>query len=255
MPTPVNHLIMAREVVESGRLIPAAQRLLERERGPFLLGHTAADVQTVSGHLRYATHFYTIPPDNEIPAYRVLLATYPELASAARLEPSHVAFVTGYLAHLLADEKWWREIFNVFFGPEVDWRSWRERIFLHNVLRVHLDREDQARLGEDVERVLARAEPLNWLPFVADRYLRRWRDLLVEQLRPEHHIRTAEVFAERMHIPPRMVEEAVGSPQQMACIFQHLPRERLQRYRAEVLQGSVRMINEYLQDAESSSHG
>ncbi len=248
MPTPINHLVMAREVLERGTLAAPARWLLLAQYGPFLLGHTAPDVQTVSGQRREETHFYTLPPRNDVPAARILLDTYPALARAERLEPAHAAFMSGYLAHLLADELWWREVFHPFFGPDAGWSTWEERLFLHNVLRTWLDEEDQARLDGHEAAALATAEPRGWLPFIRDEDLRAWRDNLVEQLQPGHRIRTAEVFAERMGVSAEMVEMTAHSPERMAWIFRHVPPERLRSYRDMVLHRSVQLINEYLRE-------
>lgn len=251
MPTPVNHLLMAREVLEVGGLIAPAQRLLRAQYGPFLLGHTAPDVQTVSGQRREETHFYTLPPSTATPAAQILLETYPELAHAERLSPAHAAFIAGYMAHLLADELWWWEIFHPFFGPHAGWDSWEERLFLHNVLRTWLDEQDQARLNGGERIALAAVEPQGWLPFVRDEDLRAWRDDLVEQLQPGHRIRTAEVFAGRMGVPAEAVEAAAHSPERMAWIFRHVPLERLRLYREEVTHRSARLLNDYLRNVRN----
>lgn len=246
MPTPINHLVMGQELFQSRLLSPSVQELLEAHFGPFLLGHTAADVQTVSGQPRHETHFYDIPPSNRSPAYRTLLDAHPDLNNARLLDSDHAAFVAGYLAHLLADEAWWSEVFYPFFSPAATWGSWDERKFLHNVLRTHLDREDQGRLGEEVRNSLARAEPRNWLPFVDDQALRMWRDWLVEQLRPDSRVMTAEVFARRMNLPVGEVEAALESTHRMDYIFQHIPRSSLEAYRDNVRQRSASLVDDYL---------
>lgn len=246
MPTPVNHLILAREVADSGLLDASSKALLKREWGAFLLGHTAPDVQTVSGQPRHATHFYTLPPSGKTPAYQTLLTAYPFLSDARRLSPAHAAFVAGYLAHLLVDEQWWREVFNPFFGPHAEWATFRERLFLHNVLRTWLDEQDQQRLDGTEAQALAQVEPQGWLPFVEDRSLRAWRDLLIEQLQPGRSIRTAEVFAARMHVPTEAVKEALASPEQMARIFRHVPPDRLAAYRTTAVRRSAHLLNRYL---------
>jgi hypothetical protein len=87
---------------------------------------------------------------------------------------------------------------------------------------------------------------------VRDEDLWAWRDLLVEQLQPGHVIRTAEVFAARMHLPAEAVERTLGSPEQMARIFRHVPPARLETYRADALDRSVDLINKYL--ASSIEH-
>ncbi len=246
MPTPVNHLLMAREVLEEGDLSVPARELLWTQYGAFLLGHTAPDVQTVSGQRREETHFYTLPPSTTTPAAQVLLDTYPALAHPEHLRPAHAAFLAGYIAHLLADELWWREVFHPYFGPHAGWDSWEERLFLHNVLRTWLDEQDQARLNGQERIALATVEPEGWLPFIRDEDLRAWRDDLVEQLQPGHRIRTAEVFAERMGVPAEAVEAAAHSPERMVWIFRHVPPEHLRFYREEVRQQSGRLINRYL---------
>jgi hypothetical protein len=247
MPTPVNHLVMAQQLLRSNRLRPPIQRFLTGELGPFLLGHTAPDAQTVSGQPRRETHFYTIPPSSDTPAYRTLLQAYPELAQSDRLAPAHAAFLAGYVAHLLVDEKWWRDIFHPFFGPEVDWGDWPERLFLHNVLRTWLDRQDQERLDGGEAEALRDTRPRGWLPFIVDEVLEAWRDLLVEQLQPGRQIRTAEVFAARMHLAAETVEMALGSPERMAGIFERVSQQRLRAYRSEALRQSAALINTYLE--------
>lgn len=245
MPTPVNHLVMAQEIRNDERLIAPARRKIAAGWGAFLLGNAAPDVQSVSHQPRRETHFYDIPPTDETTAYETFFATYPALARAASLTSDRAAFVAGYIAHLVADEAWWRQVFNPIFGVDAEWGEWRERIFLHNVLRTHLDRVDQARLNGSIVAALARAKPHQWLPFVADRVLVAWRDLIVAQLQPGEYVRTAEVFAERMHVSPERVEEALASPDQMACIFRHASRADLARYRSDVLRRSIELINRY----------
>lgn len=246
MPTPVNHLVMAQELLQSRRLPPWAQHLLEAEHGAFLLGHTAPDLQTVSGQKRHETHFYTLPPTGDRPAYRAFLDSYPELDQPGRLASAHAAFLSGYLAHLLADEAWWREVFSPVFGPQAAWSTWEDRLFLHNVLRTWLDLQDQARLSGTEAQALALAQPAHWLPFVRDEDLRSWRDLLVGQLLPGRRVRTAEVFALRMAVPSEAVEDALRSDDQMAVIFQHVPMAQLDAYRSSVLEQSLVLIETYL---------
>lgn len=246
MPTPINHLIMARELVESGLLTAAAQTLLEEQSGAFLLGHTAPDVQTVSEQPREATHFYHIPPSDEQPAHLALLTAYPDLAHPAQMAPDRAAFLCGYLAHLRADELWWRQVFAPCFGEAAAWGTWKERLFLHNVLRTYLDRQDQARLNGRVVTALAGATPRNWLPFVSDDALCAWRDLLVQQLQPGQHIHTAEVFAARMRVPTQWIEDTLRNPHEMARLFHHAPSSLLEAYREAVKEQSAVLVNKYI---------
>ena len=207
------HLALAEEILHRPDLPPAARRLLIQQRGPFLLGHTAPDVQTVSGQARDETHFYAIPRVTDHPAYETMFAIHPELAHAEPLPPAQAAFVAGYVAHLLLDELWLTDVFQRYFLR--DWGPLRERMFLHNVLRTWMDRQDQQRLNGSLIVPLRWTRPQGWLPFVADEFLQAWRDWLIEQLVPGHTVQTAEVFAQRMGVPVAEVEAVMNSPQQM----------------------------------------
>ena len=226
-------------------LSPNARRLLDRWQGPFLLGHTAPDVKTVSGQKREASHFYTIPRSSDRPAYLALFDTHPGLARVDALSPSQAAFIAGYVAHLLLDELWLDCVFQRYFLQ--DWGPLAERLFLHNVLRTWVDLRDQARLNGTAAQVLQQAEPDGWLPFVDDEYIRRWRDWLVEQLTTGHRMETAKVLADRMGIPAEEVEAVVQSPEQMERrVFQHFPRSAMEAFRERGSRQSVRLVEWYV---------
>jgi len=239
------HLALATDVLKGSDLSTAARRLLAAQRGPFLLGNTAPDVQTVSGQARLETHFYTLPPASDTPAQDVLFATYPELAQAAQLRAAHAAFIAGYIAHLTLDELWLRQVFLPFYREGS--LSWPERAFQHNLLRTWMDRQDLARINGSARAALQQAEPRGWLPFVNDRDLTAWRDWLVEQLRPGQHIQTAEVFARRMGVTTDEMEAVLVSPAQMTeRVLKHLPEGILEEFRATGRSRTCDAISRYL---------
>ncbi len=249
------HLVLAEEILRGDALPPAARRLLIQHHGPFLLGNIAPDVQTVSGQMRAETHFYTIsrtpPPAHPLRedrgrlAYEMLFAAHPMLARAELLPPAQAAFVAGYIAHLLLDELWVETIFRRYFLQ--DWAPWRERAFLHNVLRTWMDRRDQQRLNGNVATALRGAEPQGWLPFISDEHLRVWRNWLVEQLGPEQSVRTAEVFAQRMGVSAAEVEAVLRSPQQMEKrVFCHVSQAVLQSFHDTGYEHCVALVARYL---------
>ena len=248
------HLALAEEIIREDALPPAIRRLLTQQRGPFLLGHTAPDVQTVSGQRRDETHFYSIPRTSDRPAHEALFAAHPALARAELLPPAQAAFVAGYIAHLLLDELWLEDIFLHYFWQdggthrtEPRAKVLRERIFPHNVLRTWMDRQDQQRLNGSVVTVLQGTEPHNWLPFVSDEHLRVWRDWLVGQIGPGGSVQTAEVFAQRMGVPVAEVEAVLRSPQQMEeRVFRHIPRAALRSFHDTGYARSVALVDWYI---------
>lgn len=255
MPTPIMHLALTEEILGGDDLPPALRRLLVAERGSFLLGNTAPDVQTVSGQTREATHFYAIsrsrPKETTPPAYKALLAAHRELAHPARLPPAQAAFVAGYIAHIMWDELWLDDVFLPYFRH--DWGTGRERAFLHNALRTWMDRQDLQRINGTVIHALRQAEPRGWVPFVTDAHLRGWQDWLVKQFGPGRRVQTAEVFAQRLGISVLALEAIIESPQQMeARVFSRIPRAALQSFHDQGYTRSVALLTWYLSELENA---
>jgi hypothetical protein len=245
MPTPIMHLALAEEILRGDDLPPPIRRLLIQQHGPFLLGNTAPDVQTVSGQTRDETHFYSIPRTTDRPAHETLFETHPQLTRTESLPPAQIAFVAGYIAHLVLDELWLDHVFLRHFRG--GWGDRRERAFLHNVLRTWMDRQDQRRLNGNVSAALRQTRPQGWLPFVADEHLQTWRDWLVEQLAPGRSVQTAEVFAQRMGVSAAEMEAVLRSPQQMEeRVFSHISRAALQSFHDIGYERSVALTNEYI---------
>ena len=245
MPTPIQHLAAAEEILHGDGLSPAVLHLLAQQRGPFLLGNTAPDVQTISGQRRSETHFYSLSDATTRPANETLLAAHPALAQVRELPLARVAFYAGYFAHLLLDQLWLESIFQSHF-----WAGWgdrHERAFLHNVLRTWLDRQDRERLDESVMKALQDVNQREWLPLVRDEHLYSWRDWLVAQLGPGKTERTAEVFAQRMSMPVAQIEALLSSPQRMRQrVFARIPPSALDSFRSAGHERSVAMISQYV---------
>ncbi len=202
MPTPFQHLVYAVRVLESPALPDAVADRIGRAYGAYLLGNTAPDVQAVTGQKRVETHFYRLPPPTHPRAGEVMLAYYPELASPMHLPAEQAAFISGYLVHLVWDEVWAWEVFLPFYCGSVRWSDRKACSIHHNALRVVMDRQAEVHLRTmpDVLPSLQGVEPHDWLPFVEDWALRRWRDWLVEQLREPHRVQTLQVFAHRLGV-------------------------------------------------------
>ncbi|MBI4769964.1 MAG: zinc dependent phospholipase C family protein [Chloroflexi bacterium] len=254
MPTPFYHLALAEEMLNSPRLPRAICRLLNAERPAFLLGNVAPDVQTLSGQARESTHFFQVPLRDLLPAHRRLFTAWPALAHPDGLPPSQVAFLAGYICHLLLDQLWIREVFQPVFGPQASWEGFGERLYLHNVLRVYLDRSLLPRLPGNIAVCLRTAAPGDWLPFVTDRHLRAWRDFLADQLEPGAESRTVDVFARRMGREPAEFEALLDSPAELERrVFVRLSHDALDRFRLRGLAHSLQLVHTYLDSTSSEA--
>mgnify|MGYP005848459099 CR=1 FL=1 len=245
MPTPFYHISLAEDLLRHPRLPERTGAFLQAHRPAFLLGNTAPDVQTVSGQKRAATHFFDLPlRPGQPPAWERMLAAYPSLEGRLRQAGPAAAFLAGYLCHLQADWYWIVQIFAPVFGPHAGWADFRQRLYLHNVLRSYLDEQILPSLSPRLGEELAGAVACACLPFVKDEDLLSWRDVLAAQLAPGAAVRTVEVFAARQGAPAEQFYRLLRSEERMeAEIFTRLPRQSLARYHDRLLVANLRLLN------------
>ncbi len=248
MPTPFYHIYIGEKILNHSSLSPNIQRLLEDQRAAFLLGITAADVQTISGQERPATHFFHLPYRDGTPfPWYTLWQQYPELTSTDGFTADKIAFICGYLCHLQADWLWILEIFIPGF-ESARWAPFRRRMHLHNVLRAYIDAQVRDELAPDMGITLSEARPQHWLPFVKDCHILAWRDLLVKQFQPGGDWMTVKVFATRQGVSPREFYEFMESESRMEDhIFRHMPRSRMKAFANLLVDANLRLIGRWAQ--------
>jgi hypothetical protein len=243
MPTPFYHLSLACDLRED----PSFPLLLRQEWAAFCWGNIAPDAQTLTGQTRVSTHFFDVPMTDLTPAWEAMFAQYPNLADPATLTASHAAFVAGYLCHLALDQLWIFHIFDPIFGEHADWGTFRERLFLHNVLRIHLDRLDEPKLRMNMGIVLKQAQPDHWLPFLPDRDIIGWRDFVADQLVEGALSQSIEVFAARMGLPRTDFESLLQSAIEMESrIFNRYSLDALAEYRRLGMARCLEVSTQYL---------
>ncbi len=248
MPTPFYHLSLAQELLTHPSLPEPISQFLRVWRGEFMFGNTAPDVQVVSGQARQETHFFNLPIlAGDRPAWERIFVEFPQLAVFGELPIAQVAFLAGYVCHLQADWWWVNDIFAPFFGPRCSWATFRQRLYYHNVLRAYLDTLILPELLNGMDACLSQVEPKLWLPFVADRFLVEWRDLLSPQLQPGANIQTVEVLSSRQGISPPEYYALLASETRMQHeIFDHFPLELVNRYWQKVLNENIHLLSDIM---------
>lgn len=243
MPTPFYHLSLALDLRFSAKF----PGLLLAQWPAFCLGNIAPDAQTLSGQTREETHFFKVPMTDLTPASVFMFQAHPQLGKPADLPPAQAAFLAGYLCHLALDQLWIQDIFDPIFGEGADWGSFRERLFLHNVLRIYLDRLDVPRLKNGMAEILHEAQPQNWLPFLTDDFIAQWRDFVGQQLTENAASQTIAVFAARMGLAPTDFESLLESSAEMQTrLFDRLSVAVLADFRTRGLDRCGAVLSEYL---------
>jgi hypothetical protein len=215
VPTPFQHLVYADRVLRDPALAPHIRYLLKQEIGPYLLGNTAADVQVITGEPRVDTHFYRLRTDHRLltgPQGSPVAKMLSTLGDLCSLSAAHTAFLAGYAVHLVWDEIWAWDIFVPYYRDSARWPDRKSLFVHHNALRVWLDRQAYRQLQTWPNLVvhLRAVTPHDWLPSAPDWALADWRDWLVTQLIDPGAVQTAEVFAERLHVPVVVLNDLVA---------------------------------------------
>ena len=244
MPTPFYHLSIADDLLHHSQLKNTIRRKLVAERGAFLFGNTAPDVQVVSGQARQETHFFTFPFDETKPAWECFFTANPDLAALSALDPDRAAFIAGYICHLQADWFWVQKIYWPYFRQEGSWGPLKTRLYFHNVLRSYYDELALQALPRGMDQYLEQAHPDGWLSFIQDEHLSAWCSFLAQQLHPNGKTRTVQVFAEREGSDPAEFASLLDSEERMEEeVFRRVPRTLIYKYRQELIETNLNYLN------------
>lgn len=240
------HLQVAERIKIHTRLHPTVRPLVERHFSAFYLGSVAPDVQSITKQPRSSTHFYDLPPEPEDKGYPRLMATYPQISRPDRLPPDQAVFVSAYCAHLILDLRWFHQVLIPYFINPEEWNDNHQRFVVHNTLLTYLDKIAVESLPDGAGQVLAAAEPDGWLPFVKDEDLARWRNALVDQLRPGAPLRTIEIYASRLYMSPEEFANNLEEPSWMEDhLISRVPVDSVIEMMSFWVTESVNLINNY----------
>lgn len=245
------HLHIAEQILDrvnvngNGRL----QTLLSAEWPAFYLGSVAPDVNAISDIPREGTHFYTMPPAREELAYPTMLKMYPQLNNLSVMPLAQAVCVAAYSAHLMLDLIWLREVVYPYFYLPKTLGSRQQRRLIHFSLLAFLDTLALQALPKTAVSTLAAANSNHCLPFIEDKVLRQWRNMLVAQLQPGQPVKTVEIYAERLGISAAEFAAHLQDTHWMQThLFDKIPVDTVQAILRAAVPQSLDLINNYLKD-------
>ncbi len=225
MPTPFTHLEIAQRLLDDPELPQRFRSLLKLESPAWLLGNIAADARVGSGAPRATTHFYDYREGIQQHPWRVMVNQNPELMTP--IDPAHLAFIAGYIAHLAVDEIWSIEM----VGPHFALREWADqatRFYMLHIILIHMDERDLLKLQPWQAETLCIAQPQNWLAFLPDEDLHGWQELILEQIKPGGATQTLEIFGERIKHSADELRSFLDSHEKMqAGLWDHISQALL----------------------------
>jgi hypothetical protein len=249
MPNAETHLAAACDLLAEPAITGAHPWLAgDASRAAFLMGAISPDVRAISGQAREATHFFTIPPSDERPAPAVMVADWPQISQASRLNPPAAAFVAGYMTHLIMDQTWVeRVVIPGLFIAGTEWGVQHPNWRLYCILMTYLEYRAAPRLPADTSRRVGSAEPQGWLPFVADHYLAQWRTRVAGLIGEGGPRRVSSVLTQSCGLSSDEMEAIVLSEPEMARqAYPVVARERLLDFEAETARRCRDQVLRYL---------
>lgn len=249
MPPLTLHVVVAKQIAD--RL---GHRLLDGERGSLYLGSTSPDIRVLTRCDRRLTHFFDLSCFEEQSGVQGLFEAHPHLAEVGKLNPAMVAFVAGYISHLVMDETWINDVYRPFFGERSPLGGNLRANIMDRVMQYELDREKRSdrRMMAHVLEELARKELAIDIGFIDGATMRRWHEVTLEVVNhpPDwqrfpyiagRHLReagidTPEAFAQFLKTLPDLVEETTN----------YLTRERIQAFLEDSLARGLEAIRGYL---------
>lgn len=171
------HMTIARDLA-----IELRSAAVDAERGAYYLGATTPDIRVLTRQDREHTHFFTLDEFGEQSSVHRLFEQEPALRDASSLDTQTVAFMAGYISHLVLDEDYICCIYRPLFGERSEMRDDVMANVMDKALQFDLDRSDRddAARTEEIRQALAEAAVEINVGFIARDMLERWRDVSME---------------------------------------------------------------------------
>lgn len=249
MPPIGMHMFLARQLAKT-----LADPRIAAEEGAYYLGSTAPDIRVLTRWERERTHFFDLHRFDEQSGVENLFRAYPELARPEALNPPTVAFLAGYLTHLVLDEQWIRDVYRPCFGERSPLKGDVLANVKDRVLQFELDRRERedARAAEEIRLALERCTVDIAVEFLERETLLRWRDISLEILRQapdwsrlrliagrhlrEYGVETDQALDEFLTRIPELLEETV----------REVTTERVQAFFEAARERSIETVRSYL---------
>lgn len=251
MPNPSAHIDLA---LEGARLL--SNQLLKDHLGSFILGCTAPDVRVITRKDRGETHFVPLSNATIGAGAANLFKSYPRLAAASQLTNSTIAFIAGYLSHLIADEVWIVKMYRPYFGDRGVFSDSVEGNIMDRTIQLELDRRaiKAGRGLYDLKEYLVDAATGIEVEFLSRETLIRWQEWLIERAHVNFSWERLRFMLQRQYPDaedggPIMhrVDKFINSlPDGLEQIFTRVPCQGLNEYKQVCVKEWSRIVGEYL---------
>lgn len=177
MPPIFMHMAVARDIREA-----MAQEPLNAEPGAFYLGATTPDIRVLTRGDRRDTHFFDLENTEHQDSVAEFFRLHSRLREVEQLDRQTVAFISGYITHLVLDESYILSMYRPYFGQLSALGGDMNANMMDRLLQYELNRrrlETQQHVDE-IRGSLEQCRLAVDIGFLDSETLKRWQQVAID---------------------------------------------------------------------------
>ncbi len=248
MPNLTAHIDIALECADALKH-PAIQQNL----GAFVLGSCSPDIRIVTRGPRDNTHFVSIHNDVLGAGPAAMFQEHPSLSKPDGHSGRTVAFLAGYVCHLLTDEAWIIKVYRPFFGNRAMYPDEMLANVVDRALQLDMDRlaQDRREGFRKVTPILADANQGVSVAFLDDASLAEFRQRVSEATERPFTWERLVGMARRQYPQNSAAQDMAQRflddiPNTLEQAYQRVPRQAIRAYRDTIVHEWSQRMKAYL---------
>ena len=218
----------------------------------FLLGSTAPDIRAITKHDRSEYHFASLDFDDVGTGVENLFKSYPDLVNHQSYNGPTVAFLAGYITHIISDEIWIKNVYREYFGNRKIFEDPVIGNVMDRAMQLLMDKKSWA-VFDDVRHSLAGTTDDIQLPFITQSDLEKWANWVIEVGDRGFSWERIKFMANRIaqgdqiHPAHQIAEQFINEmPDSIEFLYTKVPAEYIEDYSNDAKATMFKQVERYL---------
>jgi hypothetical protein len=249
MPPIFLHMALARDVARS-----LGDAAVDGRAGEYYFGATTPDIRAITRWDRARTHFFDLNVFEHQDSVAELFRQHPHLKKPEALSPETVAFMAGYLTHLVLDERYICDVYRPYFGQLSALGGDLTANTMDRLLQFELDRRrrEERDTADRIRDALEGSSLAIDIGFLDSETLGKWLKVAIDQTRHPPDWRRFR-FQGGRHLPGLDIESDAALdefiqriPDLLQRTIDHVSTKQIDAYLEQGKAAAARAIREYL---------
>ena len=247
MPNLPLHIGLAQEAAAQLR-----DPVLDANSGYMYLGCTSPDIRVITKRHRSEYHFAGLDFGEVGAGVEGMFRSYPGLQDSSGYDAPTRAFMAGYISHLMSDETWVVEMYRPYFGNPTVFEDTVLGSVMDRALQLDLDRQSREAAEAALPVIEAAANGVD-VEFIPSETLSQWHEWVTGLLQRDFTWERLRFMASRIapgdddHPAHDVADEFLsGMPQSLERLYEIVPQEVVEDFRARAVANLVDAMGQYL---------